>query len=129
MIDPTTPRQPNTIPRTVGGIHVKRETTRSRPGARHSHAPSLVPAAPESGDQVEESRETGDADQGGRGDEQQWDHPGESVIIRISIAAAKVPLGERAVQGAYGGASRRPASRLSAERAVNPRGRFESVKT
>src|SRR2546430_16826927 len=49
MIDPTTPRQPKTIPRTVGGIHVKRETTRSRPGARHSHAPSLVPAAPSRG--------------------------------------------------------------------------------
>src|SRR5207245_9963237 len=47
--------------------------------------------------------ETGDADQGGRGDEQQWDHPGESVNIRISIAAAKLLLGERAVQGAYGG--------------------------
>jgi hypothetical protein len=47
---------------------------------------------------MEEARETGDSDQGGRRDEQQWDHPGESVIIRISIGAAKVPLGDRAVQ-------------------------------
>src|SRR3989442_2898580 len=40
-----TPRQPNTIPRTVGGIHVERETTRSSPGARQSHAAIRVPAA------------------------------------------------------------------------------------
>src|SRR5437867_2210463 len=49
MIAPATPRQPNTIPRTVGGIHVKRETTRSSPGARQSHAAIRVPAAPTRG--------------------------------------------------------------------------------
>src|SRR2546425_1566492 len=49
MIAPATPRQPNTIPRTVGGIHVERETTRSSPGARQSHAAIRVPAAPSRG--------------------------------------------------------------------------------
>jgi hypothetical protein len=47
---------------------------------------------------MEEARETGDSDRGGRRDEQQWDHSGESVIIRISIGAANVQLGNRAVQ-------------------------------
>jgi len=78
MIAPATPRQPKTIPRTVGGIHVKNETTRSSPG--HDRAMrKLVSRRAESGEEVKQARETGDADQRGRRDAQQGDHLGREL--------------------------------------------------
>src|SRR6266568_9441156 len=87
-IDPTTPRQPRTIPRTVGGIQVKRETTRSSPGARHSQAPIAVPGAPSRGIRWRRPAKPAiptrvDAAMSSSG----------FVIIRTPIGTAKVQLG------------------------------------
>src|SRR6266568_3957170 len=88
MIAPATPRQPKRIPRTVGGTQVKSETTRSSPGARHSHALIRVPAAPSRGIRWRRPAKPAmptrvDAAMSSSG----------FVIIRTPIGTAKVQLG------------------------------------